>query len=307
MRAAASFLLTAAACSGGGPADAGFDAGYMPSCQDIFGDRATQVCLRWKCDRTDVREGAWAGSTAACMPGDLEVEGRENALKLINLYRFIAGLPAVETSAMRDSASQSCALMMHAAGRLDHRPDAGWPCYTPAGAQAAGNSNLSSTPAVAAIDGYMRDDGNAQTLGHRRWLLAATLGPVGIGGTSGYSCHWVTGGTTNTPRRFVAWPPPGPVPLDALTTTKADENGWSLHVFPNADDLAGATVAVLDDGVDAPVDVTQLQHDYGSRYAIAFKPRGWTAKAGHQYVINVSAPAITANPIVYTVEVVGCP
>jgi hypothetical protein len=300
-------VICTAACSGGGPADAGYDAGYMPSCSDIFGDRTTQVCLRWKCDREDLREGTWAGSTAACMAADAPVEGRENALRLINLYRFIAGLPAVETSPMRDSAAQACALMMHAAGRLDHQPDAGWPCYTPAGAQAAGSSNLSSQPAVASVDSYMKDDGNAQTLGHRRWLLAATLGPVGIGGTSGASCHWVTGGTTSSPRRFVSWPPVGPVPLDALTTTKVDANGWLLQTFASADDLAAATVAVLDDGADAPVDVTPLQRDYGGRYAIAFKPRGWSAQAGHKYVVNVVAPAIMANPIVYTVEVVGCP
>jgi hypothetical protein len=154
----------------------------------------------------------------------------------------------------------------------------------------------------------MHDRGNPTTLGHRRWLLAATLGPVGIGGTPRASCHWVTGGTmTASGKRFVAWPPGGPVPLAALTTTGVDDTGWHVGTFANADSLAGATVAVTDDGVDAPVDVTPLQNDYGSRYAIGFKPRGWTTKAGHEYVVNVVAPAISANPIVYSVQVVDCP
>ncbi len=304
---AALVLILVAACSGKGPADAGFDAGPMPSCADIYGDRSTQVCLRWQCDRIDLREGTWSGDAGACLAGDLQVEGRENALKLINLYRFIADLPAVETSPMRDSAAQACALMMHAAGRLDHQPDAGWPCYSAAGDDAAGNSNISLAPAVASVDNYMHDDGNATTLGHRRWLLGATLGPIGIGGTPRASCHWVTGGTQTAAKRFTAWPPGSAVPLDALTTTKVAETGWSVHTFANADDLAGATVAVLDDGVDAPVDVTQLERDFGSRYAISFKPRGWVPKAGHKYTVNVLAPAIMANPIVYTVDVVGCP
>src|SRR5207244_3712063 len=130
-----------------------------------------------------------------------------------NLYRFIADLPAVETSPTRNAGAQQCALMMHAAGMLDHMPGASWPCRTADGATAAGNSNLSLGPAVAAIDQYMVDPGNATTLGHRRWLLAATLGPIGIGGTSSASCHWVTGGTMTASKRFVAWPPSGVVPI----------------------------------------------------------------------------------------------
>ncbi|MBL8950867.1 MAG: CAP domain-containing protein [Myxococcaceae bacterium] len=307
MRAAPTFsLICLAACSSPMAPDAGVDAG-RPGCFDVVTGREALVCQRWECDRNNLDEGSWSGSTSACTPGDLSLDSREAALRLINLYRFLADLPAVETSAQRDAAAQACALMMHATGRLDHQPDSGFACYTPMGAQAAGNSNLSLTPAIEAVDRYMQDFGNAQTLGHRRWLLATSLGPVGIGGTPGASCHWVSGGTGNVSRRFVAWPPAGPVPLAALDFTKVAETGWSVHAFNNADDLAGARVAVLDDGVDAPVDVTELQADYGSRWAVSFKPRGWAPKAGHEYVINVTAPAINANPIVYTVEVVGCP
>lgn len=294
-------------CSGRGPADAGFDGGQVPTCDDVFGDRKTQVCLRWKCDTRWLDEGTWTGDAGACEASDLASEPRENALRLINLYRFLAELPAVETSLMRDQQAQQCALMMHAANALDHMPGPTWPCYSPGGAAAAGSSNISMTPAVAAIGSYMHDPGNATTLGHRRWLLAATLGPIGIGGTSRASCHWVTGGTMTASRRFVAWPPNGPVPFPAVSGTRVDQTGWSLGTFAAADDLAGATVAVTDDGVDAPVDVTQLQRDYGSRYAIGFKPRGWTTKAGHEYVVNVVAAAISANPIVYAVQVVDCP
>lgn len=300
-------LLFASACSSTQTVDAGVDAGLAASCDDIFGDRETQVCLRWSCDRRDLSEGTWTGDAGACAAGDL-IDGRDNALKLINLYRFIAELPEVQTSPMRDAAAQQCAVMMHAANALDHMPGTTWPCYAAAGAQAAGNSNLSPTPAVEAVDLYMADPGNATTLGHRRWLLAATLGPMGIGGTTRASCHWVTGGTMTASKRFVAWPAPGAVPLAALTTTQVATTGWSVHTFGASDDLAGATVAVLDNGADAPVElVTQLDHDFGSRYAISFKPRGWAAQAGHEYVVNVVAPAIMSNPIVYKVQVVGCP
>lgn len=306
MRAAlAVTALVGAACSRGGAMDAGFDAGLEPSCDDIFGDEATRACLRWSCDRRDLREGAWSGDAGACVPGELEVEGRENALKLVNLYRGLAGLPAVVTTPMKDQAAQQCALMMHAAGALDNRPPNTAPCWTAMGAQSASDSVLSLSPAVAAIDGYLAEPGNA--LANRRWLLQTTLGPIGIGGTSRASCHQVAGGTTTAAKRFVTWPPAATVPLAALTTTKVDVTGWSVHTFAAGDDLTGATVAVRDDGADAPVDVTVLEQNQGSRYALAFKPRGWTAQAGHEYVVNVVAPAISSNPIVYTVTVVGCP
>lgn len=299
-------VVTGVACSSGGTIDAGFDAGPMPSCDDIFGDAKTQACLRWSCDRRDLREGASSADAGACVPGDLEVEGRENALKVLNLYRHFAGLPAVTTLVMRDQAAQACALMMHAANALDNRPMNTWPCWSAMGAQAAGNSVLALAPAVAAVDRHL-EGGAPATLENRRWLLATTLGPIGIGGTSGASCVWVSGGSSSTARRFVAWPPAGTVPLAALQTPRVDVAGWSVHTFAAADDLTGATVAVRDDGVDAPVDVTLLERDFGSRYAVAFRPRGWTTQAGHEYLVNVVAPAISQNPIVYTVKVVGCP
>ncbi len=115
---------------GGGTGGGGMTDGGVPSCSNITGDRQTQVCLRWTCDRADMSEGIWNGSVPACMPGDLTVGARANALKLLNTYRFIADLPPVVTSATRDQAAQECALIQDAANMLSHYPDAGTPCYT---------------------------------------------------------------------------------------------------------------------------------------------------------------------------------
>src|SRR5690606_33549819 len=59
-------------------------------------DRATQVCTRWNEDRADMREGTWSGNIDDCEAGDISPPGRDNALKLVNLYRFLAGMPPVE-------------------------------------------------------------------------------------------------------------------------------------------------------------------------------------------------------------------
>jgi hypothetical protein len=257
-------------------------------------------------------EGTWNGSVAACTPGDLTAQARANALKLLNTYRFIADLPPVTTTAMRDQAAQDCALMQDAANMLSHTPDAGAPCYTASGAQASGNSNISSGQAVRSIDMYMSDFGNATTMGHRRWFLSNQLGPVGIGGTTGGSCHWVIGGSGTATKRFMAYPPSGPVPLQAIniptvgTTNSVDKTGWTLQTYATGDNLANAVVTITDNGVNMPVTVTQLGANYGSRYAIRWVPMGWTSQAGHSYVVNVTAPMM-ATPINYTVDVVNCP
>src|SRR6185295_6629179 len=103
--------------TGGKPVDAGAADGPAPvtgSCGNIVGDRHQQVCLHWTCDRADRSEGTWSGSLApACDPGDISAAGRNNALKLLNMYRFLADLPSVTHDATLDQNAQSCALMMH--------------------------------------------------------------------------------------------------------------------------------------------------------------------------------------------------
>ncbi|MBL9037882.1 MAG: hypothetical protein JNG84_05135 [Archangium sp.] len=300
--------------SGGGSTGggAGGGGGTTSSCANITGDRQTQVCLRWRCDRAELSEGAWNGNVAACTAGDMTAAGRANALKVLNTYRFIADLPPVITSATRDQAAQECALMQDAANALSHSPVPGAPCYTASGADAAGNSNISSGQAVRSIDMYMSDYGNATTMGHRRWFLSNQLGPVGIGGTSGASCHWVIGGSGTATKRFAAWPPPGPVPLQAIAIptvgagNSCDKTGWTVQTYATADNLANASVTVTDNGVSAPVTVTSLGANYGSRFAIRFVPMGWVSQAGHSYAVTVTAPALTV-PISYTVDVVACP
>ncbi len=108
------------------PSDAGTDptapdAG-TPSCSNITGERATQVCLRWKCDRADLSEGTWSGAVSGCNAGDLGTSARANSLRLINLYRFLAELPPVTTDAVRNQKAQECALMMDANNSLNHSP-----------------------------------------------------------------------------------------------------------------------------------------------------------------------------------------
>jgi hypothetical protein len=262
----------------------------------------SDACARWKADRADLSEGTWTGNLTSCDPGDLTGAGRANALRQVNLYRFLAGLPAVTEDATKSMNAQACALLEHANKMLSHEPPATWTCYMTAGATAAGQSNIATTAGVRAVGLYMNDHGNETTIGHRRWILSNSLGPVGLGSTSGYSCLMTIGGSGKAGKAYAAWPPPGDVPLGAIAIEgSVDAVGWSIQ--SDTINLASAQVTVTDGTATLPVTVMQLPANYGSKYAISFVPMGWKSAAGHAYTVTVTG---TATPITYTVNVLGC-
>ena len=263
------------------------------------------VCTRWKADRANVSEGTWTGAVASCTAGDMAPEARENALRLVNLYRWLAGLPAVTLDPARNQKNQACALMMRANNMLSHEPPTTWTCYSADGADAAGNSNISTGQAVSSVDLYMIDPGNETTIGHRRWILSNSLGPIGVGGTDRSSCMWTLGGTGKAGKPWMAWPAAGTIPLQAIAGARGqtvDATGWTVQ--SDTINLAGAQVTVMVDGAAQPVTVTQLGNNYGAKYAIRFNPTGWTTAAGKTYAVSVTG---IPTAISYTVQVVNCP
>lgn len=263
---------------------------------------AAAICARWNADRANLSEGAWSGDVSSCDPGDISAEGRDNTLRMVNLYRFLAGLPEVSTDATLDAKAQACSLMMHANDALSHTPPTSWSCYSNDGAEAAGKSNLATAPGVMAVDLYMADPGNETTMGHRRWILSNGLGPIGLGSTSGFSCMWVLGSFGAGPS-FTAFPSPGPFPVEAMTAAFAsvDSTGWTIQ--SDTLDLTDAVVTVSDAGEALPITVTALLPNYGSSAALRFNPQGWSAEAGHTYRVEITG---VASPFSYDVEMVAC-
>ncbi|HEY0136145.1 MAG TPA: CAP domain-containing protein, partial [Nannocystis sp.] len=269
-------------------------------------DEAAMLCARWNDDRAQLGEGTWSGDVDSCNKGGVSADGLANTLRLVNLYRFIADLPPVVEDAARSGKAQSCALMMHANGTLNHSPPMNWKCYAAEGAEAAGQSNIAGAPGVFGIDLYMVDDGNTTTIGHRRWILSNSLGPIGMGSTSQYSCLLVIGGNGNAGKAWTAWPPPGLVPLQAMHVptvgwSDVDKAGWSVQ--SDSIDLGGATVSVTEGGVDRPVAVNVLGQGYGSTHAIRFVPQGWAVEAGKTYDVTLGN---VSQPIAYSVAIVDC-
>lgn len=290
----------------GGAAGAGGEGGSggtLAYCDRPFTEREDAVCQRWTCTRQQVAEGTWTGSVDACDAG--ENDGEAAAVALTNAYRFLAGLEPVSNDPALESQAQVCALMMHANRALSHYPPQEWACWDPVGAGAASSSNIATAPGVFAVDLYIFDRGanNQATLGHRRWLLAPSLETVGVGSTDRYSCMWVVHSFWSDASSFTAWPPPGPVPADVVTGVGAgdlDSIGWSIQ--SNSIPLSASNeVQVSENGVAKSVKVYDLRGGYGSRYAIQFKPDGWSTRAGVRYRVQV-----VGTPIDYTVEPVDC-
>ena len=222
---------------------------------------ADQVCQRWVCDRADMSEGVSTGDIATCDPGDLQAPGRPNALKLVNLYRFLTAMPEVTEDPTFDTDAQDCAIIQAANG-LTHTPATTATCYNAMGANASNRSSICGGQAVGCIDLYMDDSANATgpNYGHRTWILANSLGPVGFGsvGSGGRtmtaSCFYQVGGTGKAGVAYVGWPPAGPVPLQAFTATELDKSGWSLQ--SDTINLNTATATVMDGTTNQPVTVS---------------------------------------------------
>lgn len=286
---------------GGGSATAG-SSGSANS-----GSRTSEAtCTRWKADTANVDEGTWSGSVDGCNAGDISTDGRDNALRLFNLVRWLADLPSVTTEETRNQQAQACALMMTANDMLSHMPPMSWKCYTELGAKGASTSNISGGPGVASVFSYMVDSGNETTFGHRRIILSNELGPIGLGsaGDNGSSCMQNIGGTGKAGKAWMAWPPPGPFPMQAYTDVyqrSLDQTGWSVQ--SKSIDLSQAQVSVMSGGQARPVKVEQLTGNYGNNKAIRVVPDGWKAAAGQAYAVTVSG---TATPIAYEFQLIDC-
>jgi len=280
---------------------------FAPSAARAQDAGAAAVCERWTCDRMNLAEGTSTADITTCDAGQWLEPGPDNSLRLVNLYRFIAAMPSVSEDPSYDAFAQDCALLQAAnsASGLSHTPDAAAACYSANAATGSAHSSICSGEGVACIDLYMQDDGSPE-MGHRRWILANYLGPVGFGSVgTGYamtgSCFYQPAGSMNAGMAFVAWPPPGNVPLQAITTTEADTAGWTIQ--SDSTNLNSATVTVTDGAMSLPVTVTALPENYGSTYAIRIVPNGWTSTAGHEYAVAVGG--ITGT-IAYTMSVVDC-
>lgn len=258
----------------------------------------------------------WTGDIANCMPGATDAAFQEAVLHRINYFRAMAGVPATVTlNAEYSAQAQAAALMMSANNNLNHTPPTNWQCYSTAGKNGAGNSNLAlGTYGWDAITGFMRDFGAGNYfIGHRRWILYPQTQEMGTGDVTATAGHYAANALwvfdshlwearPATRNEFVAWPPPGYVPYPIVFAR------WSFS-YPSAD-FSAATVTMSTGG--SPVSVTQspVVNGYGEN-TLVWIPMGlldgaiWPRPTSDTpYTVNVQHVKINGASRNFTYDVI---
>jgi hypothetical protein len=252
---------------------------------------------------------AWTGDVAAGNAGTTSAAYAAAALERINFFRAMAGVSSGIT--LRDDWNAKCrqaALMMSAAGQLNHFPPASWQFYSTDGAEAAGKSDLSlGTAGPDAVTDLMRDDGdNNAAAGHRRWLLYPVSTEMGFGSVIPKvqflpaTAVWVfqENPDNSVPRDFgVPWPPAGFVPFPLVFPR------WSFS-YPSAD-FSAASVAVTMNGAPVPVTLELSSVGTGDN-AIVWKLTDANAGKGGpdvMYHVTVSNVGIGGSPHEFSYDV----
>ncbi|MDP2345729.1 MAG: hypothetical protein Q8O67_32600 [Deltaproteobacteria bacterium] len=271
----------------------------------LTGRSADEVCSRFAADQRSVDEGEGSFAGGACDAGAIPQAALDNGLRRVNLYRWLAGVDDAALAPGLFPQQQACATMMAAHGQLTHTPSPDVPCYSALASDGAGSSNISSQVGLGgSVDLYMSDFGdfNAVHLGHRRWTIGPRMSVTQFGVKDGYSCMYVFGYAGGADPGFVAWPPPGFVPVQA---PPGDFSYESIRHAPTD----GTTVEVaVDDGAFETVEHRLLQEGYGAYgTALAFAPPGGVVAAWVPgKTIRVRVVATADGDIEYTVKFSDC-
>lgn len=171
-------------------------------------------------------------------PGKLQPAFIQDGLNMVNFVRYLADLPAdIEANASLNAIAQHGAVLLHAAGKLDHRPQRPADMeadFYETGYRSASTSNLAKGYRTLheAVIGYMDDSDprNIGKVGHRRWILSPQLKKAGFGFAGSYSTISVTDRSRESLFVYDAIPYParGPFPLQFFHPRQV----WSISLNP---------------------------------------------------------------------------
>ena len=168
----------------------------------------------WRQFTADLAAGTYRGAAFLyaevpdvdrCFAGRLTQVAKNRALEAMNQIRALHGLPPVQYSSRYDRQMQETSLIQAANGYLTHYPEPSAQCYTEAGAEGSGTSNLSGStingrgadqdPAHEIV-GWTNDAHNLSFVaaaGHRRWVLNPFAAYVSYGRVYEYAAQKVFG------------------------------------------------------------------------------------------------------------------
>ena len=263
---------------------------------------------------TENIDTGWQGDLDSCNAGATSEHYRAAVRRRINYFRGMAGVPGIrELDAALNAKAQAAAMMMSVNESLSHFPPTDWTCYTTAGSEGAGSSNLAlgyrGTDAIS--HGYMKDWGaNNHRVGHRRWILYPQTQKMGTGDIPAHNGYpptnalWVIDHDHYLDPRpatrdmFVAWPPPGYVPFQVVYPR------WSFS-WPKAE-FNGATVTMTRAGQGVEVVILPVATGAGENTLVWEPQTGFTnpPAADTRYEISVENVIIDGQTRSFTYEVI---
>ena len=261
---------------------------------------------------TDNLPMGWTGQVSGCAAGDVSAVWRTAVFDRINWFRGMAGVPAgIGANTAWSGQNQQAALMMSANQTLNHFPPTSWACYTAAGAEAAGKSNICYLSGFGSRDpgcvaAYVSDTGSNNTaVGHRRWVLypqSTTMGVGEVNQTGGFgraNATWVVDSSTFSAARpatrdnFVAWPPKGYVPYQAVYAR------WSIS-YPGAN-FAGAAVTMSLNGSAVSSTLLAIQSGFGEN-TLVWEPSVNLGVAGADANVDVTVSNVVVGGVSQTFQ-----
>jgi hypothetical protein len=222
-------------------------------------------------------------------------------IQRINYFRRQVGYTEkITLDNTKSASSQDCSLMMKANNKLSHSPTPDWSCYTTAGADAAGNSNISlGNHSTASLTGQMQDGGAGNTAaGHRRWILYSGLKTIGHGSTDVSSNLYVIHNYGNpkapsTPK-FISWPPKGYV-VKTLVFPR-----WSFSI-PDAD-LSNAIITMTNNKNNVTLSKEPYQNGYGDN-TVVWVPQITSSTTDVKYTVTITNVLVGGIAKSYTYDV----
>lgn len=154
-------------------------------------------------------------TTSPYAPGQLSDTSLDNALHLVNVIRYTAGVPSdVTLDDAYTEYAQAASLICSLNGEISHYPKQpqGVPeALYQAGYKGASSSNLALGPSELAgsVFAWMDDNdaSNIDRIGHRRWILDPRMKKTGFGAVGSCAAMYAIDGSGDTKiSDFVAWP-----------------------------------------------------------------------------------------------------
>ncbi len=266
-----------------------------------------EVCSRWKQDYPITTPASWKNNGTQCDPGSISQGSIDDTIRRTNLYRWLVGLPPVSEDKQYSKGAQACAIIQANNG-LNHRPPPSATCYNQLGAKIAGQSNLAmgSRHPADMVTMFIADRG-VSSLGHRLWVLNARLGKTGFGLARGKGPYGGYGGcmfvfdysNKANPPDFIAFPSPGPFPIQAISYYRRAIEDWSVVSRKyKLYSVKNVNIVRLNDNASFSVKTRSVGLGYFSK-GIAWKVP-FTPKAGENYKVEVG------NLFSYTVKFFDC-